>query len=118
MSITIRVPPERLATYFGGFTRRFLQPGSMDAVDVEFLSPERGDQHIVDGVRLIGITYDPRANTLELAFDSGDHRYFEPREVWSIEESDGFLSAIEVILADQTREIVTLKRVGIRRMEH
>jgi hypothetical protein len=119
VSITTRVPLERLATYFGGFTRRFLRADSMDAVDVEFLSPSGGgDQHAIEGARLVGITYDPRANTLELSFETGDHRFFEPREVWSIEESDGFLSAIEVILADQSREIVTLKRVGLRPLQH
>jgi hypothetical protein len=117
MSTTNRVPPENLASYFDGFTRRFLQRGSTDAMDVEVLGPDLGDQRVAEGVRLTGITYEPRANTLELAFDTGEHRIFAPREVWSVEESDGFLSAIEVIMPDETREIVSLKRVGLRRAD-
>jgi len=114
MSATIQIPRERLVGYFDAFTKRFLRDGSPEAVDVEVLAPDLGDQFAAEGARLVGITYDPHDNALEFEFDSGDHRAFQPREVWAIEEPDGFVSAIEVVRADGLREVVHVKRVGLR----
>lgn len=117
MSVTTRIPQDQLKQYFDTFTKRFLQDGSPEAVDVEVLEPELGDQHALQGARLIGITYDPRSNALELELDSGDHRVYAPEAVWVLEEADGFISALEVVAPDGTREVVSIKRVGLRRRE-
>lgn len=105
MSATIRIPQERLAGYFDAFTKRFLRDESPEAVDVEVLAPDLDDQ-LAAGAPLIGITYDPHDNALEFALESGDHRAFQPQEVWVMEEPDGFLSTIEVVRADGLREVV------------
>jgi hypothetical protein len=117
MSGTTRIPRERLAAYFDAFTKRFLRDGSPEAVDVEVLAPDWGDQYAAHGARLIGITYDSPTNALEFELESGDHRVYEPREVWTVEEPDGFVSAVEVVRPDGVREIVSVKRVGLRRIE-
>ncbi len=116
MSLTTQVPQDRLSEYFEAFTKRFLRDGSPEAVDVEVLEPDWGDQRVAEGARLLGITYDPRANTLEFELDAGDHRVYQPQEVWVIEEPDGFLNAIEVVLPDGSKEVVSVKRVGLRRI--
>ena len=112
MSTTTRIPPEQLAEYFERFTRGFLLDGSPETVDVEVIEPDLGDQLAVHGVRLLGVTYDPGSNALEFELESGDHRVYEPREVWTIEEPDGFVSAIEIVRPDGAHEVVTAKRVG------
>jgi hypothetical protein len=114
MSTTTQIPRDRLAEYFDAFTKRFLRDGSPEAVDVEVLEPDWGAQVALQGVRLIGITYSEPTNTLEFELDAGDHRAYEPKEVWVIEEPDGFLNAIEVVLPDGSREVVSVKRVGLR----
>jgi hypothetical protein len=116
MSVTTQIPRDRLAEYFEVFTKRFLRDGSPEAVDVEVLEPDWGDQQVLQGARLLGVSYDKRSNTLEFELDAGDHRVYEPQEVWVIEESDGFLNAIEVVLPDGSREVVSVKRVGLRRI--
>jgi hypothetical protein len=115
MSVTTKIPHDRLFEYFDAFTKRFLRDEAPEAVDVEVVGPDLGDQFGIEGARLIGITYDPRDNALELELDPGDHRVYEPKEVWVIEEPDGFVSALEVVRPDGTRDIVTVKRVGLRR---
>src|SRR5438132_13533743 len=65
MSATIRIPRDRLSRYFNAFTKRFLKDGSPEAVDVEVLTPDLGDQIAAAGARLLGITYDPHDNALE-----------------------------------------------------
>lgn len=116
MSVTTQIPRERLGEYFEAFTKRFLRDGAPEAVDVEVLEPDWGDQRVAEGARLIGITYDRRTNTLEFELDSGDHRVYEPQEVWVIEEPDGFLNAIEVVLPEGSKEVVSVKRMGLRRI--
>jgi len=110
MSETTRIPTEQLAEYFTTFTKRFLRDGAPEAVDVQVLEPEWGDQRVTEGVRLLGITYESTANSLEFALDTGDHRVYKPKEVWAVAESDGFVSAIEVIRPDGTKEIVSVRR--------
>jgi hypothetical protein len=116
MSVTLKVARDRLFTYFDTYTKRFLRDDSPEAVDVEVLEPDWGHQTPLQGSRLIGITYDPRSNSLEFALDWGDHRVTEPEEVWTIEEADGFVSALEVVRRDGLREVVSVKRVGARRV--
>jgi len=114
---TIQIARDRLAGYFDAFTRRFLRDGSAKAIDVEVLEPDLGDQYALQGARLLGITYAARTNTLEVALDVGDYRVDGPQDVWVIEEPDGFLSAIEVVLHDGSREVMSVKRVGLRRLD-
>jgi hypothetical protein len=117
MSHTKRIPQDQLTEYFDSFSRRFLMGGSPEAADIELIGPgDIGDQHIASGARLLGIDYDHHTAALEIQLDSGDRRVYDSREVWVIEEPDGFLSSMEVVMGDGTRQIVTIKRVGLRRV--
>jgi uncharacterized protein DUF5335 len=117
MAVTKAVPREQLEEYFDEFTKRFLRDGSPEAADVEVLEPDLGEQVVAHGIRLLGITYDRHKNSLEFALEAGDHRIIEPKEVWTIEEEDGFVSAVEVVHPDGGREVVSVQRVGLRRVE-
>jgi hypothetical protein len=117
MSVTTQVPRDRLAEYFDEYTKRFLQNGSPEAVDVEVLEPDLGDQPAIQGARLLGITYDAHDNALELELDSGTHRIDAPEEVWTVEEQGGLISAIEAVCSDGSRQVVSIKRVGLRKTE-
>ena len=101
--MTIRIPEERLADYFDTFTKRFLLDGSPEALDVEVLEPELGDQLPTTGARLLGITFDRDTGTLEFEFSGGDHRVLAPLEVW--------------VRPDGAREIVRIQPVGLRKIE-
>ena len=116
MAVTIRIPNERLFEYFDAFTKRFLRDGSPEAVEAWMVEPEWGFAQPLEGARLLGITYDKKKYSLEFEVDSGDHRSLGPGEVWVMEESDGFVSAVEVVRRDGTREVVSVKRVGLRRL--
>ena len=110
---TIRVPNDQLKGYFDKFTRHFLLRESTNAVDVEVLSPDWGDQFAAEGAHLYGITYDPKDNALEFEFEGGDHRVMKPKEVWIAEEFDGFIKAIEIVKGDGTRDVARVHRLGI-----
>jgi Family of unknown function (DUF5335) len=114
MGTTRRIPQDQLTGYFGAFTRRFLSDQSPESVDVEVLNMEWGDQFAAHGNRLRGITYDAHANTLEFELVEGDHRVYEPQEVWAVEEPDGFVSAVQVVRPDGSRDVARVRRRDIR----
>jgi len=116
MSETKRITPDRMEQYFDGFSKRFLQKDGKLA-DVEVLGMDLGDQIEGEGVRLIGITYEPNTRELEVELESGDLRSFKPKEVWAIEEDDGFIKALEIVRDDDTKEIVRVRRQAIRRAD-
>ena len=117
MAITKRLPGEELEAYFNQFSKRFLMRDSTDVADVGHLSAEQGDQSVAKGAHLIGITYDRQTNSLDIAMDGGDHRAYTPKEVWTVEEDDGFIRAIEVVREDGSRDVVRVFRLGVRRAD-
>ncbi len=110
MSETKRIARDQLTRYFDAFSKKFLMPDSPGAADVEVVGPDLGDQHLASKVRLLGVDYDPHTNALELELGSGDHRAFNPREVWAVEESDGFVSSIQIVRDDGAKELVNITR--------
>jgi len=115
MAVTTKIPEAQLFDYFDRFTKRFLRDDSPEYASVEVLSPDWGEQYESEGEALIGITYDHKKKSLEFELESGDHRVYQPREVWALEEQDGFVSSIEVVPPDGPKEIVTVKRAVERR---
>ena len=110
MSETMKIPQDQLSNYFETFTKRYLRDDAPESVRVEVVGGELGVQLAADNVRLIGVTYDEHENSLEFELDSGDLRVIQPREVWAIQEDDGFVSAIEVVRSDGSKDIATVTR--------
>jgi hypothetical protein len=114
MQVTTRIPRDQLKAYFDRFTKHFLRNESTNAVDVEVVSPVLGDQFEAENAHLVGVSYDPKDNAFELAFESGDHRVYRPVEVWTLEETDGFVRAIEVVHPGGAKDVVRVKRLGVQ----
>jgi hypothetical protein len=117
MQVTTKVPRDKLEKYFDDFTKHFLRNETTIAADVELLAQEWGDQLEAEGAHLVGVTYDPKENALELTFEAGQHRTYHPAEVWTVEETDGFVKAIEVVHDDGAREVVRVRRLGVQPRE-
>jgi len=76
--------------------------------EIEVASLKLGDEIEAEWLPLIGITYDPKDDILEIALEGIDHLINKPREVW-VEENGLELSSLEVIDADGARQIVVLR---------
>jgi hypothetical protein len=59
-------------------------------------------------VPLVGLVYEPRADTLEVALEGLDHAIREPREI-HVEETDRGLVSLEVVTARGTVETVRFR---------
>lgn len=117
MAVTKRLSPDSMQQYFNRFTKQFLRNDSTAVADVEILGKEFGDQVAAEGVHLLGITYDPRTAAIEFALEHGDSRTYRPKEVWAVEEDDGFIQAVEIAGEGDVKEIVRLRRLALRPLE-
>lgn len=112
MTATKQIPPNQWKDYFDRFTKRHLRDDRPETARIELLSPTLGDQVQAPGAQLQGITYDTKSKALEVLVENMDHLVFRPKEIWAVEEKDGFLSGIEIVRDDGTKEILTVRRAG------
>jgi hypothetical protein len=113
MPATKKLEPNQIQEYFDSFTKRFLRRETTNLADVEVTSLDLGDQFEAEGVPLSGVTYDPKRNELDIILEAGDHRVFKPSDIWVVEEADGFVRDIQIILADGPTEIIRVKRAAM-----
>jgi hypothetical protein len=76
--------------------------------EIEIASLQLGDEIEAEWLPLIGITYDPKDDIIEVALEGVDHLINKPREVW-VEEDGPVLSRLEIIDADGARQIVVFR---------
>ena len=67
-----------------------------------------GDQIEAEWLPLLGITYDPKNDILEIALDGLDHLISRPQDLY-IDDSAGILSSFEVIDGDGVSQIIQLR---------
>ncbi|SDH67906.1 DUF5335 domain-containing protein [Bradyrhizobium ottawaense] len=76
--------------------------------EIEVASLKLGDQIEAEWLPLLGISYDPKNDVIDIALEGLTHLIHEPREVYV--KQDGLeLSALEVVDAEGSRQIVVLK---------
>jgi hypothetical protein len=76
--------------------------------EIEVASLKLGDQIEAEWLPLLGISYDPKDEVLDVSLEGHDHLIRNPREIY-VEAQGLDLSSMEVIDADGTRHIVILR---------
>jgi len=76
--------------------------------EIEVASAKLGDQIEAEWVPLIGLTYDPKSDIVEVAVQGLDHMIRKPQKVFVEEDAEG-LTSLEVIDAEGTQQIVQFK---------
>ena len=109
---TKQIPRDQWKSYFDRFNHQYLKDDQPETATIEVVSPTLGDQFEVEAVRLLGLGYDPKGNLFELQFEGVDHLVFEPAEIWVIKGEDGFISTLELVRPDGTKEIIYLRKSG------
>ena len=77
--------------------------------DIEVVSLDLGDQIAAEWAPLIGITYDRKNDLIEIALEGLDHMIHSPRELFIDYAVGDAVAAIEVVDADENRQIVRFK---------
>jgi uncharacterized protein DUF5335 len=76
--------------------------------EIEVASLSLGDQVEAEWLPLLGITYDPNDDLVEVALEGLDHLISHPREIY-VDDDVGGLLAIEIVTTDDVRELVKLR---------
>ena len=76
--------------------------------EVEVASLDLGDRTQAEWLPLIGITYDPRDDAVEIALDGLEHMIRKPREIY-LDEGAAGLTSLEIVDVNGVRQIVKLK---------
>jgi hypothetical protein len=76
--------------------------------EIEVASLKLGDQIEAQWLPLLGISYDPKNDIIEIALEGVDHLIHKPREIY-VEQEGLELSSLEVIDAEGVRQIVVLR---------
>jgi Family of unknown function (DUF5335) len=76
--------------------------------EIEVASLRLGDQVEARWLPLLGMTYDPNDDIVEMALEGLDHLIPKPREIF-VEDDAAGLAALEIIDADGVRQIVKLR---------
>jgi hypothetical protein len=77
-------------------------------VEVEVASLKLGDQIEAEWLPLIGITYDPKDDLIEIALEGLDHMIRGPKEVF-VDQEAVVLTSMEVIDSDNASQIIRLR---------
>jgi uncharacterized protein DUF5335 len=91
-------------TFFDGVTR--MLEGKQ--AEIEVASLHLGDQVQAEWLPLIGITYDPEDDLVEVALEGLDHLIDNPRAISIVDGPEGIVS-LEIVDADDVRQIVKLR---------
>jgi hypothetical protein len=76
--------------------------------EVEVASLKLGDQIEAEWLPLLGISYDPHDDLVEVALDGIDHLIHKPREIY-VDNGTAGVSSLEIVDADGVKQIVKLK---------
>jgi Family of unknown function (DUF5335) len=76
--------------------------------EIEVASLKIGDRIAAEWLPLLGISYDPKDDVIDIALDGLDHLINKPREVY-VEESGLSLSSLEIIDAEGVSQIIVLR---------
>jgi hypothetical protein len=101
---TVKLDKGTWQSYFDGITK--LVTGKQAEVEVAALNI--GDQIEAEWLSLLGLSYDPKDDVVEVLMDGLDHLIHDPRAIF-IEHGPAGLSSMEVIDGDDVRQIIRLR---------
>jgi hypothetical protein len=101
---TVKLDKGTWQTYFDRMSK--LVVGKQ--AEIEVASLKLGDQIEAEWVQLLGISYDPKNDLVEVLLEGLDHLIRNPRDIYTDQGPAG-LTSLEVIDTDDVRQIIRLR---------
>jgi uncharacterized protein DUF5335 len=96
--ITRTLPKKEWESYFDRYTSSRVKGQAPEFTRIEVLSSDMGAQIETSKERLLGLTYDPKDDAFEVEFDTFLHRIHHPKEIVVLEDSNGVLAGLKVLV--------------------
>lgn len=104
MSTLQNVPRSEWRAYFDRMSKELLGKRA----EIEVASLDLGDQIVAEWIPLLGITYEPKDDLLDVALDRSSHLIRHPKEI-AVEETPAGLASVAVIDGEGARQVVRLR---------
>nr|WP_314544053.1 DUF5335 domain-containing protein [uncultured Massilia sp.] len=101
---TVKLDKGVWQSYFDGMSKMVV--GKQTEIEVASLAI--GVQLEAKWIPLLGMTYDPKNDLLEVLLDGLDHLIRHPRDIY-IDQGPTGLTSMEVVDADDVRQIIRLR---------
>ena len=101
---TRKLDKKRWRSFFDGVTMTL----EGKEAEIEVASLRLGDQVQAEWLPVLGISYDPNDDLVEVALEGLDHLIPKPREI-HVEDGAGGIVALEIVDADDVKQIVKLR---------
>jgi hypothetical protein len=94
-------------TQWKGFLERMSKLLEGKQAEIEVASLKLGDQIEAEWVPIVGLTYDPKDDLIDVELDGLDHMIPKPRELYV--ENGVSVASIEIVDADGVMQILKFK---------
>jgi hypothetical protein len=94
-----------LGAYCDGLSERLASGRHRATIDIELKG--MGRETAANARPMLGVSYDPKSNTIEVALEGLWHRVREPRGLYADERTEG-VAAVEIVAHDGVRCVVHL----------
>lgn len=92
--------------YFNSFSKKFLKDEQPEYAEIRILADSIGMQPETQWMILKGITYDLKADLLDIELDNLNRLIHHPEKIYVDEADDGWLLSFEVVQPDGTKNII------------
>lgn len=104
-----KIEKEDWRVYFDNFSKMFLKDEQVEYAEIRVLSDKIGVQPETQWTLLKGISYDPKDDVLDISVDKLNRLISHPMEIFVDQDDDGWLTSLEVIEKDGTRDIIEIR---------
>lgn len=96
-------------TFFDSFSQKFLKDDQPEYAEIRVLSNDSGAQPQTRWLVLEGITYNDKDDLLDIRVEDLNRMILSPKEIYVDEDPDGWITSIEIIEEDGTKDIVEIR---------
>lgn len=100
---------EEWQPYFNSFYKSFLKDDQPEYAEIRILSDVVGAQPETSWLVLQGISFDPKDDTLDIRLENLNRTIWHPRHIYVDEDDSGWVTSMEVIADDGTKDIIELR---------
>ena len=102
------LPRAEWNVYFDAFSGAQNLTDRIDYAEIRVLSPEDGAQTQARWLPLLGLTYDPKDDLLEVQVEGLDHLVGHPETIY-VDEDEGRLNRFEVVRRSGEMETIEIR---------
>lgn len=96
-------------SFFDTFYKKFLKDEQPEYAEIRVLSNESGAQPQTGWLVLQSMSFDPKGDTLDIKVEDLNRMIWHPSKIYVDEYEDGWITSLEIVEADGTKDIIELR---------